>query len=225
VRIFVLVHSSFQRVCGSSRADEFVALPISHHHGKARECGATPIAGDIVSRGVATSCTDDESFMRPAISSSDMAAIDRHLLDILLPAGQPPSPLHHHGGLVYGATGDASRRGSAVSALPALRMDGAASPSASGFTRGRRHRSIGDGSCGEGGGVFRVSPMRRSNAGRSAWREGGCSLAAGAQRDWQSCMHSQSNTRRRDRATIGRSIEGFRSPHRRASPRGRHPTP
>ena len=118
MRVFVLGGTG---VIGSAvvreliaREHELFALARSHQSAaKLSECGATPIAGDIVSpERWATTLPQVDAVIHAACDfNSDMAASDRHLLDILLPAlGAQPNRVRFittGGCWLYGATGDA----------------------------------------------------------------------------------------------------------------------
>ena len=96
-----------------ARGHELFALARSNQSAaKLSECGATPIAGDIASpERWATTLPQVDAVIHAACDfNSDMAAIDRHLLDILLPAlGARPNKVRFittGGCWLYGATGD-----------------------------------------------------------------------------------------------------------------------
>ena len=97
-----------------ARGHELFALARSRQSAsKLSECGATPIAGDIASpqRWATTLPQVDAAIHAACDFNSDMAAIDRHLLDMLLPAlGAQPNKVRFittGGCWLYGATGDA----------------------------------------------------------------------------------------------------------------------
>jgi nucleoside-diphosphate-sugar epimerase len=118
VRVFVMGGAG---VIGSAMVRELIArghqlfaLARSHQSAsKLSECGATPIAGDIASpeRWATTLPQVDAAIHAACDFDSDMATIDRHLLDILLPAlGAQPNKVRFvttGGCWLYGATGDA----------------------------------------------------------------------------------------------------------------------
>jgi nucleoside-diphosphate-sugar epimerase len=118
VRVFVLGGTG---VIGSAvmgeliaRGHEVFALARSHQSSaKLGKCGATPIAGDIASPEPWTSSLPQiDAVIHAACDfNSDMGAIDRHLLDVLLPAlGAQPNKVRfiYTGGCwLCGATGDA----------------------------------------------------------------------------------------------------------------------
>jgi nucleoside-diphosphate-sugar epimerase len=91
-------------VCGLARSDAAAA--------KLVECGATPVAGDIASpeRWAGRLPLVDAVIHAACDFSSDMRAIDRRLLDVLLPslAAQPKRPrvIYTGGCWLFGATGD-----------------------------------------------------------------------------------------------------------------------
>jgi nucleoside-diphosphate-sugar epimerase len=91
-------------VLGLARSDASVA--------RLAECGATPIAGDIASPAPWTERLPPiDAVVHAACDvATDMGAIDRHLLDVLLPAltMQPSKPrfIYTGGGWLFGATGD-----------------------------------------------------------------------------------------------------------------------
>ena len=96
-----------------ARGHEVFALARSNQSAaKLGEYGATPIAGDIASpERWATTLPQVDAVIHAACDfNSDMAAIDRHLLDILLPAlGARPNKVRFittGGCWLYGATGD-----------------------------------------------------------------------------------------------------------------------
>jgi nucleoside-diphosphate-sugar epimerase len=117
VRVFVLGGTG---VIGSAvvreliaRGHELFALARSHKSAaKLGECGATPIAGDIASPEpwAATLPPVDAVIHAACDFNSAMEAIDRHLLDVLLPAlGAQPNKVRfiNTGGCwLFGATGD-----------------------------------------------------------------------------------------------------------------------
>ena len=91
-------------VCGLARSDAAAA--------KLAEFGATPVAGDIASpeRWAGRLPLVDAVIHAACDFSSDMGAIDRRLLDVLLPslAAQPKRPrfIYTGGCWLFGATGD-----------------------------------------------------------------------------------------------------------------------
>lgn len=118
MRVFVLGGTG---VIGSAvvrelvaRGHELFALARSRKSAaKLGKCAATPIAGDIASpERWATSLPQIDAVIHAACDfNSDMAAVDRHLLDVLVPAlGAQPNKVRFittGGCWLYGATGDA----------------------------------------------------------------------------------------------------------------------
>jgi nucleoside-diphosphate-sugar epimerase len=91
-------------ICGLARSDASAA--------KLAECGATPMAGDIAApeRWAGRLPRLDAVIHAACDFNSDMGAIDRRLLDVLLPslAAQPKKPrfIYTGGCWLFGATGD-----------------------------------------------------------------------------------------------------------------------
>jgi nucleoside-diphosphate-sugar epimerase len=91
-------------VCGLARSGTSAA--------RLAECGATPVAGDIASpeRWAGRLPLVDAVIHAACDFNSDMGAIDRRLLNVLLPslAAQPKRPrfIYTGGGWLFGATGD-----------------------------------------------------------------------------------------------------------------------
>jgi nucleoside-diphosphate-sugar epimerase len=106
-------------VCGLARSDTSAA--------KLAECGATPVAGDIASpeRWVGTLPLVDAVIHAACDFNTDMGAIDRRLLGVLLPAlaAQPQRPrlIYTGGGWLFGPTdGDVATEETPLCPLPAF---------------------------------------------------------------------------------------------------------
>ena len=202
-------------VFGLARSDTSAA--------KLRQWRATPIAGDIeFPEPWAGKLPQFDAVIHAACDfDTDMGAIDRRLLDALLPAlaaqrRTSRASIYTGGCWLFGATGDeVATEANAVPSPARLRLDGAAAAARSGGTRHRRRRrSIPPWSTQAmaASSIALPAKRRRARCDRAWWKARPC---AGR---WCTARTSQASTRWRSKRAPGR-IELHRGRHRRASGR------